>query len=64
MSQYTVEVPHGPERGIRVTCEDHGEQEEFQPGYRKVAFYCEGCGYEVGIDLQDAHDWRDMGEMC
>ena len=64
MSQYTVELPDGPERGIRVSCDEHGESEEFQPGYRKVAYYCEMCGYEMEIDLHDTHDWRDMGEMC
>ncbi|MFT4889221.1 MAG: hypothetical protein ACI9YT_000130 [Halobacteriales archaeon] len=64
MTAFTVEVPEGEERGIRVRCEDHGESEEFQPGYRTVAFYCEGCGYEVEITLHDTHDWRDLGEMC
>lgn len=64
MPRYTVEVPDGRERGIRVTCEDHGESEAFQPGYRKGTFYCELCGYELEIGLHDPHDWRDVGEMC
>lgn len=63
-STYTVEVPSGSERGIRVTCDEHGESDEFQPGYRKVAFHCEACGYEIEIGLSDLHDWRDMREMC
>lgn len=64
MSTYTVETPEGQERGIRVTCKKHGETEEFHPGQRTVAFYCEMCGYEVEITLHDLHDWRDLGEMC
>lgn len=64
MATDTVEVPDGQERGIYVGCDEHGESEAFQPGYRKVTFHCEGCGYEVEIGLRDVHDWRDMGEMC
>jgi uncharacterized protein (DUF983 family) len=64
MADYTVTVPEGEEHGIRVRCEDHGEVEEFQPGYRTVAFYCAACGYEVELTLHDLRDWRDLGEMC
>jgi len=64
MSNYTVEVPDGEERGIRIECDDHGESAEFQPGYRKVAFHCEGCGLEIEVDLHDLSEWRDLGEMC
>lgn len=64
MTAYRVEVLEGEERGMRVGCEDHDEWEEFQPGYRSVAFYCEGCGFEVEVTLRDTYDWRDWGEMC
>lgn len=64
MPTYDVEIPEGPERGIRVTCEEHGESEEFQPGRRKVAFHCEQCGYELELSLHDLLDWRDLQEMC
>lgn len=64
MTDYRVELPAAEERGIQITCETHGEAEEFQPGYRRVAFYCDGCGYEVEFSLRDTHDWRDLGEMC
>lgn len=64
MTTFIVEVPDGEERGIRVGCEDHDEWKELQPGYQKGAFYCDGCGFEIEIGLQDTHDWRDLGEMC
>lgn len=64
MTEYTVTVPEGDERGIRIACEDHGEAEEFQPGYRTVTFHCDQCGYEVEFTLHDLHEWRDLGEMC
>ncbi|SER13413.1 hypothetical protein [Natrinema salaciae] len=64
MCSYTIGVPDGGERGIRVECDDHGEWEEFQPGYRTVTFYCEGCGLELEVDLRDPADWRDLGERC
>ena len=64
MTRYTIETPDGPERGVRVTCEDHGESAEFPAGHRKGTFYCERCGAEVTVDVRDAHDWRDTGEMC
>ncbi|TYL38013.1 hypothetical protein CV102_14010 [Natronococcus pandeyae] len=64
MSVYTVELPDERERGIRVECDEHGESEEFEPGYRTVAFYCELCGYEVEINVHDTHEWRDFGERC
>lgn len=64
MSQYTVEIPEQQERGIRVTCDEHGESEEFHPGHRKVAFCCDLCGYEVEVNLHDLREWRDLGEMC
>ena len=64
MATFTVEVPDEQERGMRIVCEDHDEWEEFDSGYRKVAFYCSGCGFEVEVNLQDTHDWRDLGEMC
>ena len=61
---FTVEVPDEQERGIRVGCEAHDNWEEFRPGYRRVAFFCEGCGFELEVTLRDLHDWRDMQEMC
>lgn len=64
MSEYAVTVFDGDERGIRVKCEEHGEVEEFQPGYRTVTFHCDGCGYELELTLHDTHDWRDLSEMC
>lgn len=64
MATYTVEVPDEEERGVRVSCDEHGTSEEFQPGYRTVAFFCERCGYEVEVDVRKADDWRDLGEMC
>lgn len=64
MTAYTITVPEGEERGIRVRCDEHGEAEEFQPGYRKVAFHCGECGYELELALHDLLEWRDMGEMC
>lgn len=64
MPSYTVEVPDGQERGVRVACEQHGESEEFQPGYRTVVFHCSACGYEIEVGVHDLHEWRDLGEMC
>jgi uncharacterized protein (DUF983 family) len=64
MLAYTVELPEGEERGIRIACEEHGEAREFQPGYRTVAFHCERCGYELEVDLRRLDEWRDFGEMC
>jgi uncharacterized protein (DUF983 family) len=64
MTNYTVTVPEGEERGLRVECDEHGEAEEFQPGYRTVAFHCDQCGYEIEVSLHDLHDWRDLQEMC
>lgn len=64
MSQYSLEVPDGQERGIRVTCDEHGESQEFQPGYRTVAFECGMCGYEIELTVHDLQDWRELSEMC
>jgi len=64
MFSYTVEVPQQGERGIRVSCEDHGESEEFQPGYSSVAFHCSKCGYEIEITAHDLHEWREFAELC
>ena len=64
MTEYTVEVPDDRERGIRVECTEHGEREEFQPGYSTVPFYSEGCGTEIAVSVSVADDWKDMGEMC
>ncbi|MDG5778383.1 hypothetical protein VB773_04015 [Haloarculaceae archaeon H-GB2-1] len=64
MSNYEVSVPTGDERGITVQCVEHGESTEFQPGYRRVRFHCDGCGVEVELDVRAADDWRDLGEMC
>lgn len=64
MISYEIERPSGPERGIRVVCQDHDEEMEFQPGHQKGAFYCSGCGVEIEIALNDPHDWRDLGEWC
>jgi len=36
MTSYTVEIPEGRERGIRIECDEHGGWEAFQPGYRTV----------------------------
>lgn len=64
MPAYEVEVPEGPERGIRVACPQHGETEEFQPGYRTVAFHCPGCGFELEVSLHDLTDPRAWDERC
>lgn len=64
MSSYRVETPEATDDGIRVECETHGTSETFDHGHRKVSFYCADCGYEVGIDLQDAEDWRELTERC
>lgn len=64
VTTYTVEVPEGEELGVRIECAEHGEAEEFHPAERSVAFYCEGCGYEVEVTLHDCLDWRDLGERC
>ncbi|PGF16555.1 hypothetical protein CP556_10780 [Natrinema sp. CBA1119] len=64
MSNYTAEIPDEEERGIRIECDDHGEWEEFRPGYRTVDSHCDGCGLEIQLDLRDLHDWRDLGELC
>lgn len=61
---YEIERPRGEERGIRVRCTDHDESAEFQPGYRRVSFYCSGCGVELTVELDDADEWRDLGEKC
>lgn len=64
MTTFTVEVPDEQERGLRVGCKDHDQWEVFQPGYRTVAFYCDGCGFEIEVNLQDTLDWRDLEERC
>lgn len=64
MPSYRVVVPADGAGGIHIECEAHGTQEEFQPGYRKVAVYCSECGLEVGLHLEDTEDWRELGEMC
>jgi uncharacterized protein (DUF983 family) len=64
MIPYEVDVPEGEERGIRVRCPTHEEVEEFQAGYRTVAFACDGCGVELEVTVHDLDDWRDLGEMC
>lgn len=64
MPSYSVTVHDGRERGIEVTCDDHGESEAFAPGYRKVTFHCEQSGYELGVELHDLHEWRDLAELC
>lgn len=63
MVRYEVERPEGRERGIRVACPEHGESEEFQPGYARVAFFCSGCGVELTVEL-DEEDWRAWDERC
>lgn len=45
-----------------ATCEEQGESERFQSGYRKVAYHCDSCGIEVGNNLQDTEAWRYVGE--
>jgi uncharacterized protein (DUF983 family) len=64
MKPFEIQRPDGPERGILVRCSEHGEQEEYRPGYQRVAFYCPGCGIELDVRLHDADDWRDWGERC
>lgn len=64
MTSYRVVPPDGPEDGIRVECEAHGESQTFQPGYRTVAFHCSECDIEVGIRIEDTEDWRELTEMC
>ena len=64
MTPYRIETPEGEERGIRVHCETHGTSEEFQPGYRTVAFYCDRCGVEVELTVRDGDDWRELTEVC
>jgi len=63
MSQYTVTLPEGEERGVKIACDEHGESEEFQPGYRTVAFHCEGCGYELELTVHDLLNPREQ-ELC
>lgn len=60
---YVVEALPGEEQGIRVSCPEHDEAEEFAPGQKRVAFYCPGCGLEVEAAIH-ADDWRDLGERC
>lgn len=64
MASYRVVDAGPPDAGIRITCEDHGESEQFKPGYRAVAFHCDECGIEVEVTLADTEDWRDLAEMC
>lgn len=64
MASYRVVGPEAADEGIHVTCEDHGESERFQPGYRTVAFHCDACGIEVEVTLADTEDWRDLAERC
>lgn len=62
-ASFRVEERSGPERGVRVTCTEHDESAEFEPGQRRVAFYCPGCGLELEAALH-VEDWRDLGERC
>lgn len=64
MVTYEVERPDGPERGLRVACPEHGEEEHFPAGRSRVAFYCEGCGFEVEVAVHDTLDWRPLTERC
>lgn len=64
MASYRVVAPDGPDEGIRIECEAHGKSETFEPGYRKVAFHCSACEREVGIQLEDTKEWRELTEMC
>lgn len=64
MTSYRVVPPEGPEDGIRVECEVHGESETYEPGYRTVAFHCAECDVEVGIRIEDTEDWRELTEWC
>jgi len=63
MPSYSVELQEGPERGIRVECDEHGESTEFSPDSRQGSFYCEGCGRELEVGVF-TEEWRDLGEMC
>lgn len=62
-SNFEIERPDGPERGLQITCPEHGEREEFQPGKTGGTFYCSGCGVEIEVQVR-APDWRDWGERC
>ncbi|PSP79395.1 hypothetical protein BRC81_05275 [Halobacteriales archaeon QS_1_68_20] len=64
MTTYEVERRDEKERGIRVACPEHGHEEEFPPGRRRVAFYCPDCGFELEVSLHDDLDWRPWGELC
>lgn len=64
MPSYRVETAAATGEGVTVSCETHGTTETFDPGYRRVTFYCGKCGYEVGIDLRDTDDWRELTERC
>lgn len=61
---YRVEAPEEPDAGIRVACEAHNGSETFEPGYRTVAFHCDGCGIEVEVHLEDTEEWRELTELC
>ncbi|MFC7142007.1 hypothetical protein ACFQMA_19495 [Halosimplex aquaticum] len=63
MTSYSVELLDGEERGIRVSCDEHGESTEFPPDRRSGTFYCEGCGRELDVGVH-TEEWRDLGEMC
>jgi hypothetical protein len=64
MTTYEVELPDGPERGLRIVCPDHDAATELQPGERGGTLYCPDCGYELEVRLHDTFDWRDWGEHC
>lgn len=64
MSVYRVERREALDEGVKVECETHGTAETFKPGYRQVTFFCADCGYEIGVDLRDAEDWRELTERC
>lgn len=63
-NSFEVSPPKGPESGIRISCIEHGEEMEFQQGYRQVVFYCPLCDIELEVTLYDSSDWREFTERC
>jgi len=61
---YEIERPDGSERGVRVTCTDHGTTEEFHPAERRVTFHCPDCAMEVEVALHDLIGWQDRAGRC
>jgi hypothetical protein len=64
MAGFQIEMPDGPERGVRVGCPEHDEWTEFPVGIRSGSVACDRCGMELNVNLRNLHDWRDWGERC